>query len=135
MKILLIAGSYPPEVGGIADFMQTFVNGLLLKGVEVKVIANPKLPRGYLKQIQACRNLVVERTRNTKFDRVIVSSWSPYGVAMPGEFETFCYGMDLLEPARSIRYRIVMKRTLRRASRVLAISRYTAELARRAGAS
>lgn len=134
MKILLIAGSYPPEVGGIADLMQSFVNGLLLKGVEVKVIANPKLPRGYLKQIQACRNLVVEQTRNTKFDRVIVSSWSPYGVVMPVEFETFCYGMDLLEPARSIRYRVVMKRTLRRASRILAISKYTAELAKRAGA-
>jgi phosphatidylinositol alpha-1,6-mannosyltransferase len=134
MKILLIAGSYPPEVGGIADLMQAFVHGLLGKGVDVKVVANPKLPRGYLKQVQACRDLVRERTRHTKFDRIVVSSWSPYGVGMPGKFDTFCYGMDLLEPSRSIRYRLLMKRTLRRASRILAISRYTAELAERAGA-
>jgi phosphatidylinositol alpha-1,6-mannosyltransferase len=42
--------------------------------------------------------------------------------------------MDLLEPGRSLRYRLVMRRTLRRASLVVANSRYTAQIAAARGA-
>jgi phosphatidyl-myo-inositol dimannoside synthase len=135
MRILLLAGSYPPETGGIAEYMRAFAEGLKARGVEVEIIANPKLPpRGYLKRVEACRAEVVQRVRARSFDRIVASSWSPYAVASPLPFDVFCHGMDLLEPSHSWRYRLLMKRTLQQASRILANSRYTADLAITAGA-
>ncbi len=138
MRILLLAGSYPPETGGIAQFMRAFAEGLTARGVDVDIIANPALPaRGYLKRIEACRNEVLRRIQSQPpgtFDRIVASSWSPYAVTLPAPFDVFCHGMDLLEPSHSLRYRVLMKRTLQRASRVLANSQYTAELCIRFGA-
>jgi phosphatidylinositol alpha-1,6-mannosyltransferase len=142
MRILLLAGSYPPESGGIARFMQAFVNGLTKRGVEVEVISQLEMrERGYLNRVWLCRNIVIDRARRKSFDRLVASSWSPFAVALPARvagrslpFDIFCHGMDLLEPSRSVRYRYLMRRTLRRAERVLANSRYTANLAIKAGA-
>jgi len=135
MRILLLAGSYPPESGGIAQFMHSFVRSLTAKGIGVEVIGNPKLPqRGYLRRTEICRELVLDRLHGGKFDRVVASSWSPYAVRLPEPFDVFCHGMDLLEPSGSLRYRMVMKRTLHHAARILANSRYTAELAKKFGA-
>jgi phosphatidylinositol alpha-1,6-mannosyltransferase len=135
MRVLLLAGSYPPETGGISQFMHSFSVGLRAKGVDVEVIANPKLPaRGYIRRTEACRLEVVQRFRQRPFDRVVASSWSPYAVRLPEPFDVFCHGMDLLEPATSLRYRLIMKRTLYHASRVLANSHYTAGLAGKFGA-
>lgn len=135
MRILLLAGSYPPETGGIAEFMRAFARGLPANGAEVETIANPPLPGGYFKRVDFCRNLVLERLRSRPFDRVVTSSWSPYAVGLPDiPFDVFCHGMDLLEPSRSWRYRVLMKRTLQRASRILANSAYTAGLAATLGA-
>ena len=93
MRILLLAGSFPPEIGGIAQFMQAFAEGLIANDVELEVIANPKLPqRGYIKRVEACREEVLRRTRQRKFDRVVTSSWSPYAVHLPEPFDVFCYG-------------------------------------------
>ena len=135
MRILLLAGSYPPETGGIAQFMRAFAEGLTARGVEVEVIANPVLPTGgYLKRVDACRNEVLRHTQARTFDRIVASSWSPYAVALPPPYDIFCHGMDLLEPSGSLRYRVLMKRTLKQASRVLANSHYTAGLAAGFGA-
>jgi phosphatidylinositol alpha-1,6-mannosyltransferase len=142
MRILLLAGSYPPETGGIARFMQAFVNGLMKRGVEVEVISQIEMrERGYLNRVWSCRNMVIDRASRKSFDRVVASSWSPFAVALPARvagrslpFDVFCHGMDLLEPARSGQYRYLMRRTLRKAGRILANSKYTANLALEAGA-
>jgi phosphatidylinositol alpha-1,6-mannosyltransferase len=142
MRILLLAGSYAPETGGIARFMQAFVNGLTKRGVEVEVISQTEMSdRGYLKRVWSCRKMVIDQASTKSFDRVVLSSWSPYAVALPKRvagrslpFDVFCHGMDLLEPSRSLRYRYLMRRTLRRADRILANSTYTANLAVEFGA-
>lgn len=140
MKILLLAGSYPPEPGGIARYMHSFVKSLRAKDVDVQVVSQIDLSGSYLRRIRTCRGLVMTHATREKFDRVVVSSWSPYAVRLPESvngqplpFDTFCHGMDLLEPARSMRYRMLLKRTLGRASRVLVNSRFTGDLAIRLG--
>lgn len=136
MRILLIAGSYPPETGGIAQFMHDFAQGLRARGVDLTVAATPKLPkRGYLQRIAACRSEVARQAQGEPFDRIVASSWSPYAVALPRPYDVFCHGMDLLEPSRSLRYRLLMRKTLKGASKILANSRYTAALAVRFGAA
>ena len=135
MRILLLAGSYPPETGGIAQYMFDFAHGLERCGVQVDVIANPQLPvRGYLRRIQACREAVALKTRTAKYDRIVASSWSPYAVSLPSPYDVFCHGMDILEPRDSARYRILMRKTLRGAARILTNSHYTADLAIESGA-
>jgi phosphatidylinositol alpha-1,6-mannosyltransferase len=141
MTILLLAGSYPPETGGIARFMKSFVDGLGARGVEVDVASQIEMPRGYLRRVIAYRDLVLRRTGAKAFDRIVASSWSPFAVALPSTaggralpFDVFCHGMDLLEPSGSARYKYLMGRTLSRAERILANSRYTAGLALELGA-
>lgn len=142
MTILLLTGSYPPETGGIARFMKSFVNGLSSRGVQVRVESQIEMPaRGYLARVKACRDLVLRRAAAEAFDRIIASSWSPFAVALPSAaagrplpVDVFCHGMDLLEPSRSVRYKYLMRRTLGRAGRILANSRYTAGLALAFGA-
>jgi len=68
-------------------------------------------------------------------DLVVVSAWSPLGIAYKALFRgrkptsvLLSYGNDLLEPMRSARYRRRMRETLEYFDLLAAISRYTAEL-------
>lgn len=142
MRILLLAGSYPPETGGIARFMKSFVEGLQSRGVEIDVISALNLPEGYWRRVLTCRNAILDHANLKMPDRIVASSWSPYAVGIPHRIgnhavhvDVFCHGMDLLEPSRSVRYRYLMRRTFTSASRILANSRYTADLALKAGAT
>ncbi len=158
MTVLILTGTYQPEAGGIAELVSGFAAALLRQGIRVHVLAatrgasgfsSPHLPvtefemppQGYLRRILACRRAVLELTRREDFDRVIASSWSPLAVNLPAivngrklPVDILCHGMDLLEPSSSLRYRLLMRRTLRRADRVLVNSRYTAQLASAMGA-
>ena len=106
---------------------------------------------GYMKRVAACRRAVMDLMKQESVDRLLVSSWSPGAVRLPSRvplphalgsdvnhqplpLDIMCHGMDLLEPARSVRYRFLMRRTLLRAASVLANSRYTAEVAIKLGA-
>lgn len=158
MKILIITGTYAPETGGIAELLQGFAKGLIEHGNQVRILAGVPgaarfsssstpvtefdlRPRGYLQRISACRSAFLRLAKETTFDRVIASSWSPFAVGLPATVngrrlpvDILCHGMDLLEASKSFRYRVLMKRTLRRAARIIANSRYTRELARSLGA-
>lgn len=158
MNILFLTASYPPEIGGIAELAHGFAEGLARHEVRVHVLAatpgaaqlsNERLPvtefelpaGGYLNRVAACRRAVMDLMKQEPVDRLLVSSWSPGAVRLPARvnnhslpIDVMCHGLDLLEPARSVRYRFLMRRTLRRAVNVLANSRYTAEMARKLGA-
>jgi phosphatidylinositol alpha-1,6-mannosyltransferase len=158
MNILFLTASYPPEIGGIAELVQGFAEGLTRHEIRVHVLAatpgaaqlsNERLPvtefelpaGGYLKRVAACRRAVMDLMKQEPVDRLLVSTWSPCAVHLPSRannhalpIDLMCHGMDLLEPARSGRYRFLMSRTLRRADNVLANSRYTAEMAHKLGA-
>ncbi|HEY3131652.1 MAG TPA: glycosyltransferase family 4 protein [Acidobacteriota bacterium] len=158
MKVLMLTGSYRPEVGGIAEVMSGFAAALVQRGLQVNVLAatpgasrfsTASLPvtefelpaRGYSKRVLQCRRAVSSLLRQSSFDRVIASSWSPFAVSIPGRLkrrtpalDIFCHGMDLLEPSSSLRYRMLMRRTLQRADKILANSHYTAKLAQAMGA-
>jgi len=158
MNILFLTANYPPEIGGIAELAQGFAEGLTRHEIRVHVLAatpgaaqlsNERLPvtefelpaGGYLRRVAACRRAVMDLMKQESVDRLLVSSWSPGAVRLPSRVnnhslpvDLMCHGMDLLEPARSVRYRFLMRRTLRRAVNVLANSRYTAEMARKLGA-
>jgi phosphatidylinositol alpha-1,6-mannosyltransferase len=158
MKILILTESYRPETGGIAEYLSGFAGSLRAHEAQVHVLAATpgaggfsttllpvtefELPAsGYSKRILACRRAVVKQVRKYNFDRVVTSGWSPFAVALPTQvngkplsIDIVCYGKDLLEPARSARYRFLMRHALRRAKEVIAISRYTANLACSLGA-
>jgi phosphatidyl-myo-inositol dimannoside synthase len=84
---------------------------------------------------------VVAALQSKPCDRILTSSWSPFAVDLPGVYgdrviprDILCHGMDLLEPSRSLRYRMLLYHTLRSASLVIANSQFTGEAARRLGA-
>jgi phosphatidylinositol alpha-1,6-mannosyltransferase len=154
MRILILTGSYAPETGGIAAYVHGFARGLLTHGIRVSIVAatsgasefsSPELPvlefdlpaRGYIRRVRACRNAVSRALAAEKPDRVVASSWSPYAVGLPRShhIDILCHGLDLLEPIRSLRYRLILRRTLASAATVIANSRFTADLALRTGAS
>ena len=158
MKILVVAGTHAPETGGIAAVVRGLAGGLVACGAEVRILAStpgaarfstPKLPvvefalpaRGFLRRVAACRRAAAAALRGFAADRILASSWSPFAIALPVSsggralaLDVLCHGMDLFEPARSARYRALMRRSLARASKVLANSRFTAEAARAFGA-
>ncbi len=158
MNILIVTGTYAPETGGIAELIRGFAGGLIAEGVRVQILAAApgaslfsqpgvpvtefNLPRlGYLKRVYACRRAMVQAASRWSFERIIASTWSPYAVAAPLRLlgrevflDVYCHGMDLLEPRRSFRYRLLMEVTLRRAKNVLVVSKFTAAEARKAGA-
>jgi len=156
MKVLLLAGNYPPESGGIGELVSNLAHALVSRGETVEVItpvngaadAENELKvtefelaeKGYLKRVSRCRRTLRSALRRGDFDRVLLSSWSPFAVGSahraggPG-IDILCHGLDLLEPMSSRRYRWLMRRTLRGASRIIANSRYTAGLAKSAGAA
>jgi len=158
MNILIVTGSYAPDTGGIAELVRGFAGGLAANGVVVHILAAtpgasgfslPSLPvsefdlpkTGYLKRVRACRKATLGLVTDIQFDRIVASSWSPYAVDAPLRaggrelsLDILCYGMDLLEPRRSPWYRLLMRRTLRRARLIIAISEFTASVARSAGA-
>ena len=96
---------------------------------------------GYIRRVLACRAAVQQQLANGSFDRVLVSSWSPFAVGLaPLNFlrgvpvDILCHGMDLLKPARSWRYRTVLRRTLRSAATIIANSNFTASVSKNLGA-
>ena len=157
MKILIVTGSYPPETGGIAELMKGFADGLSCEGIRVSILTSVfgaatfstervavhdfHLPsRGFIRRVLTCRNAVRQFAETNSFDRVAVSSWSPFAIGLPpphsawgAPLDVFCHGLDLLEPARSMRYRAILKRTLRSAATVIANSNFTASVARELG--
>lgn len=158
MNIVVLTGSYAPETGGIAELIQGFATGLAANGCRVHVLSaipgshrygSPGIPvtefelpaRGYLRRVMSCRDAVKKLVRSVDAERVVASSWSPFAVHTPARVndralhtDVWCHGMDLLEPMRSVRYRALLRRTLGRASVVIANSTFTAEIARTAGA-
>jgi len=159
MNILVLTGSYAPETGGIAELAQGLAGGLVANGAGVRIVSStagsaafgsPSIPvmefelpaRGYLRRVAASRKAVLMAAREFDADRVIASSWSPFAVDLPTRIkgrplptDILCHGMDLLEPMRSVRYRMLLRRTLGRASRIVANSSFTADVARSAGAA
>lgn len=155
MKVLFLTGSYPPESGGIAELVSSLARALVSNGESVEVITPVRgaadgetglkvtefeLPgRGYLKRVARCRRTLRNALRHGDFDRVLVSTWSPFAVGITGkagdpDIDILCHGLDLLQPMSSRRYRWLMRRTLMGASRIIANSGYTADLAVKAGA-
>ncbi|HEV8132254.1 MAG TPA: glycosyltransferase family 4 protein [Acidobacteriota bacterium] len=158
MKNLILTGSYRPDVGGLAEMISGFAGGLIQHGVQVHILTStlgaarfstPEIPvtefelprHGYFRRVLACRRAVLELATQKQFDRTVTSSWSPFAVSLPARvnnrrlaLDILAHGLDLLEPSASLRYRLLMRRTLRRAGNVLANSHYTAQLARAMGA-
>lgn len=158
MEILIVTGSYPPETGGIGQLMKGFAGAISMQGIGVSVLASVegvekfsaeripvcefRLPKGgYIRRVLACRNAVRQYLAQKTFDRVLVSSWSPFAVGLAPlrsvhglPLDVFCHGMDLLEPARSLRYRTILRRTLRSSTSVIANSNFTAGVSKDLGA-
>ena len=158
MNVLIVSGSYPPETGGIGELMKGFADALSMEGVGVSVLAcvdgaekfgtaqipvsEFRLPEGgYIRRILVCRNAVRRLLATRPFDRLLVSSWSPFAVGLAPlhapngvPVDIFCHGMDLLEPARSRRHRAILRRTLSSSATVIANSHFTAKVSQDLGA-
>ncbi len=150
MKLLLMTGSYAPERGGIASFIQGLAGGLTALGHDARILSaipgsqefsTSDLPvsefvlpeAGYFRRVRACRRAIDKTKHTAGFDRVIASSWSPFAVGLSKTVarvtDVLCHGMDLLEPARSVRYRFLMRYTAGRISHLIANSNFTAKAA------
>ena len=158
MEVLIVSGSYPPETGGIGELMKGFADALSNQGIGVSVLTSAdgaeefstegipvtefRLPKtGYFRRVFACRKAVRQLLAKNSFDRVLASSWSPFAVGLAPlrtengvPVDIFCHGMDLLEPARSRRYRVLIRRTLRSSATTIANSNFTAGVALKLGA-
>jgi len=99
MDVLIVTGSYPPETGGIGELMKGFTDALSSAGIGVSVLASVdgaeklsseqipvsefRLPNaGYIRRVLACRTAVQRQLAKGSFDRVLVSSWSPFAVGL-----------------------------------------------------
>lgn len=159
MKIL-VAGLdlRPPPIGGIWACMEGYFGHLARReGVEMvglgpdlpgassvdRALGFPILrepfPQGhYLRRVPHAAAAIRRAVRKTKPDAVLVEPWYPIG---PGAafgadgvpFWIVLFGTEVLS-VRRWDMRLLLRACLRRAEGVIAISEYTAELARKAGA-
>jgi len=149
-RVILLARTYPPEIGGVAAYGESVARSLAERGAEVFVLT----PRqgGEVKQEAARLQVVPMPVRRNRllnligqlaffygFQRkmripvVLCGYWIPMGIiAWAASFLTsyrygvFIYGADLWGyPSRWERW--LMKRCFRRAARLLPITRFTAE--------
>jgi len=148
--LLFLSSDFPPQSGGMARYSQCLTRSLT--GYFEKVIV--VVARGHasgegnaegdieLQEVSVGENYllnvlklffhVLKITKREKISCVMASVWSPCGVVawllsfVTGlKYYVGAYGLDILEPLRSRKFKFLMKRTLKRADKIFPISEFT----------
>jgi len=152
MNILIITNDYPPVPGGIANYIEGLHEGSKTLGHDCQVMFIPinsnysndnegifTFPAGgkwTFSRISSCekhlKNFYMEIVQA---ELIIVSAWSPLGIAFTNVFPhekektvLLAYGNDVFEPMRKKRYRKKMKKVFDKVGSIGAISNWTASL-------
>jgi len=152
MRVCVLTNDYPPLMGGIAAYVRGLHRGLSTLGhechllffpvnasvrVEVEnVITSPVRGKWTIVRLLSSKSAMTKfKDKISEAELVIVSSWSPLGVAYKAIFPRqkprsllISYGNDVLEPMRSAKYKIRMRETFEYFDLLAAISHYTASL-------
>ncbi|MCJ7593872.1 MAG: glycosyltransferase family 4 protein, partial [Desulfobacterales bacterium] len=155
MKVCLLTNDYPPLMGGIAAYVGGLHQGFKALGHECRllffpvnssiraegedVVTHPVNGNWTLIRLLSSKRAMSKyRDKIREADLVIVSAWSPLGVAYKALFPRqkprsllLSYGNDVLEPMRSARYKRRMRKTFEYFDFLAAISHYTATLCNR----
>jgi phosphatidylinositol alpha-1,6-mannosyltransferase len=157
VSLLLATLNYPPAVGGIENLARAYARELVALGVELRVVA-PRVPGwrefdrgepypivrvagGELRHLGLAGGVIGEVARGA--EQVLFMQWT--GAALPlfalgrrvRRCAIVCHGKEMIANRRGTRSRPWWVRTrhavLRRADRVITVSRFTGECARRIG--
>jgi phosphatidyl-myo-inositol dimannoside synthase len=155
MKVCLLTNDYPPLMGGISAYVGGLHQGINALGHECRllffpvnskikaegegVITHPVKGNWTLMRLLSSKRAMSKyREKIREADLVIVSAWSPLGVAYKALFPPpkprsllLTYGNDVLEPMRSAKYKRRMRETFEYFDLLAAISHYTASLCHR----
>ena len=155
MRVSLLTNDYPPLMGGIAAYVGGLHQGFKTLGHEChllffpvnsgvraegeNVITHPVNGNWTLIRLLSSKRAMSKyRDKIREADLVIVSAWSPLGVAYKALFPRqeprsllLSYGNDVLEPMRSAKYKRRMRETFEYFDLLAAISHYTASLCNR----
>lgn len=152
MKVCIITNDFPPISAGISIFIGGLYEGFTTLGHDTFVLFSPinstfssSDTSIVLQPIYGSRNFqrilssraVINKYSKQIFqsDLVIFSTWSPMAIAFFPFFSKkgpksvlFAHGNDILGPANSFIYKMLMKRVFQRFDYVVTNSRFTAEL-------
>ena len=155
--LLFLTSDFPPQSGGISRYSLGLAQNLArhyrkvivlvertesvtetrLTGVEVEEVVSGRF---YPARVWRLLRASLRISRREDLRRVMVSSWSPAGVAVwllsylrDIDYYVGAHGLDILEPLRSRKYSFLMRRTLGRAARVFPVSRFTKNCIERLG--
>lgn len=144
-RVLILTQCFPPAVGGIENLMAGLAAALAVEGCEVRVLADGRAAaddsaRGYrvdrfwgVKLLRRKRKAMAARRLAGQVDLIIADTWkSLEALRLPRGgpvVRCLAMGMEYLDPRPSKQSRI--RAALAKADEVLAISRYTADLAKR----
>lgn len=154
-RVILLARTYPPDIGGVSSYGESVARCLAERGTEVFVLvprknapAEPEAANLHIVPMPVWRNRLLNLLRHlvffyrfqrkTRVPVVLCGYWIPMGIiAWAASFfasyryGVFLYGADLWGyPSRWERW--LMRHCCRRAERLLPITRYTAEQLRAA---
>lgn len=122
----------------MARYSAEHVAALDRRGHDVRVVTTPRA--AFLAALREARAVLRSAVRSFEPDVVWAHAWSPWGLAaalgLPGAARLLLtvHGAEVLDPARSPRYRPLLRTALGGADWVLAVSRFSAEAAVRLGA-
>jgi len=149
-RVILLARTYPPDIGGVASYCQAVARSLAERGAEVFVLT-PRRDSGVTEEAPNLRVVPMPIRRNRLlnfiayfgffygFQRrmripvVLCGYWIPMGIVawaisflVSYRYGVFLYGADLwIYPSRWERW--LMRASCGRAHRLLPITQYTAE--------
>jgi phosphatidylinositol alpha-1,6-mannosyltransferase len=139
VRILLVTNDYPPKPGGIQQYLGSLVDHL---GGEVRVLApaddpgRPEAvrnPRRFMWPTPSVRRWVEQQAAEFGPDVVLFGAPHPLAFLGPGlrrrlgvPYAVLCHGAEVTIPGALPVTRQLLRRTLRRADAVFAVSRYTA---------
>lgn len=138
---ILATLEYPPQVGGVASFCAQLVKALPADSMRVVTNEHNALLSKMIwpRWIKAIKTLFQE-VRQSRAQGIIVAQVLPLGTAAivvqavtQVPVYIMVHGLDVLQPQRNWRKRIVLQCALRSAKGIIANSRYTADLVKQLG--
>ncbi len=151
MRLLIVTSDYPPALGGMAVYSESWARELVKLGADVSVVARRvghrpegkepdvparmvEWPSGPLRDPYHAYRHLVRLLDEIDPDLVMAHTWIGWGPALARLkgvrgtlFTVSAHGAEILGPARSPWYRFLMTQALKSADRVLPVSSFTAE--------